>query len=112
MSKTAAKKKKTASRRRTSPTTKRQNVFEDLGFSKTESAELLRKADLHAHILGIYQDRGYTQFQLSEILGQKQPHVSRLLTGKLEDISVEKMISYLEKLGAEVEVKIIVKRPA
>ena len=111
MKKTKSRKKTTAVRRKDSPS-KRQNVFEDLSFSRTESAELQRKADLHAHILGICQDRSYTQVQLCEIIGQKQPHVSRLLTGKLEDISVEKMISYLEKLGAKVVIKIVVKRPA
>ncbi len=93
--------KKKAGRRR-SPAVKRQNVFEDLGFSKSQSVALQRKADLHAQILGIYQDGGYTQAQFGELLGQQQPHISRLLTGRLEDISIEKMIGHLEKLGAEL----------
>ena len=108
---TTKKKSAAAARKRTTPA-KRQNVFAELGFGKAESAELLRKADLQAHIVGIYQDRGYTQAEFGKILGQKQPHISRLLGGKLEDISIDKLISYLEQLGADVEVKIIVKRGA
>lgn len=107
-----SKKKTTRKKKAYASTTKRQNIFEELGFGKSESAELLRKADLCTHILGIFQDRGYTQAQLAEILGQKQPHISRLLRGKLEDISVDKLINYLETLGAEVEVKITVRRGA
>lgn len=86
------------------------NVFETIGFSKEESKELMRKSHLLDEILDIVKGEGYTQKDLAKILDQKQPHVSDLLRGKLGRFSVEKLIDFLEKLGATVELKVKYKR--
>lgn len=93
-------------------TTKKKpaNVFETIGFSKEESKELMRKALLLDEILDIAKSENYTQKDLAKVLNQKQPHVSELLRGKLERFSVEKLIDFLEKLGATVELKVKYKR--
>ncbi len=86
------------------------NVFETIGFSKEESKELMRKSHLLDDILGIVKAEEYTQKDLAKILDQKQPHVSDLLRGKLGRFSVEKLIDFLERLGATVELKVKYKR--
>jgi predicted XRE-type DNA-binding protein len=45
-----------------------------------------------------------TQKKLATLLGISQPHVSQLLGGKISRFSVEKLIVFAERLGADVEI--------
>lgn len=81
-------------------------VFEQIGFSSEESAELVRKSHLLDEVQGIVQARGLTQKELTDLVGLGQSHISELLGGKLSRFSIEKLISILEKLGATVEIKV------
>ena len=83
-----------------------ENVFMQLGFSGFETSALEHKADLHDKILEIVEKESYNQKQLSEILGQPQPRVSELLAGKIHQVSIEKLLYYLKKLGAQVSIQI------
>ena len=85
---------------------KRANVFEQLGFSAEECAVLMLKTRLLGNILDIVKAHGYSQKELGQLLGQKQPHVSDLLNAKLGKISIEKLVDYLDRLGAEVSVRV------
>ncbi len=85
-------------------------VFEQIGFSPEESAELVRRSHLLDEVLEIVKQAGYTQKDLVRLTGLGQPHVSELLNGRLSRFSTEKLIGILESLGASVQIK--VKRPA
>ena len=85
-------------------------VFEQIGFSREESAELVRRSHLLDEVLEIVKRAGYTQKDLIRLTGLGQSHVSELLNGKLSRFSTEKLIAVLESLGASVHIK--VKRPA
>lgn len=75
------------------------DIFDELGFSATESAELKVKADLLDAILREIQQKGYKQAQLVDLLDEYQPTVSNLMNGKLASISIEKLIRYGARLG-------------
>ncbi len=79
-------------------------VFHDLGFSEQESASLTFKADLHIKILEIIEKQKTKPRELEKILDVPQPRVSELLNGRISTLSIEKLISYLEKLGVVTSV--------
>jgi predicted XRE-type DNA-binding protein len=74
------------------------DVFDDLGFSRSEASALKIKATLLDAILGEIEKRGYTQSQLVEILDEYQPSVSNLTRGKISKVSVEKLLAYSDRL--------------
>lgn len=76
----------------------RGDVFDDLGLSRSEASALKVKATLLDAILGEIEKRGYTQSQLVEILDEYQPSVSNLTRGKIAKVSVEKLLTYSDRL--------------
>lgn len=80
------------------------NVFADLGLPNPE--ERLVKAELARKISEIIATRKLTQVQASELLGIDQPKVSSLIRGRLSGFSTDRLISYLNSLGSDVEITI------
>jgi predicted XRE-type DNA-binding protein len=80
------------------------DVFDDLGFSKEEAAALKVKARILSGLLQYIRQRRYTQKQLAELLDDYQPNISNLLNGKISKMSIEKLLSYGQRLNLETEV--------
>ena len=74
------------------------DVFDDLGLSRSEASALKVKATLLDAILREIERQGYTQSQLVEILDEYQPSVSNLTRGKIAKVSVEKLLTYSDRL--------------
>lgn len=74
------------------------DVFDDLGLSRSEASALKIKATLLDAILREIEKQGYTQSQLVEILDEYQPSVSNLTRGKIAKVSVEKLLTYSDRL--------------
>jgi predicted XRE-type DNA-binding protein len=80
------------------------NVFADFGV---EDAELhLLKADLAIAILKIIDEKKLTQQRASEILGVEQPEISKLKHGNFSRFRVERLFSFLNKLGRNIDIHI------
>jgi len=75
----------------------RGNVLDDLGFSPEQATALKFKAELYQAILKYA--RKYSQGELQVILGEPQPRVSELLSGKIANKSVDKLLHYAGRLG-------------
>ena len=80
---------------------KNKSVFHDLGFSPAESVVLTFKADLYNKILETVETHKIKPRELEKILDVPQSRVSELLNGKLSLLSIEKLLSYLEKLDIQ-----------
>lgn len=81
------------------------NVFADLGFENAE--EELAKARLTAAIARAIKARRFKkQSEAAEVLGIDQPKVSRLLRGQFAEYSVGRLLSFLTRLGYDVEIKV------
>ena len=80
------------------------NVFADLGLPNPE--ERLLKAQLLVQIKRFVAQKGWTQSQAAEAIGLDQPKVSKLLRGRLTEFSVERLLTILNRLGHNVEVRI------
>jgi len=78
------------------------NVFADLGLPNAE--ERKTKAELAYQISTIISERRLTQAHAGAVLGIEQPHVSRLIRGRLSGFSVERLMSFLTALGRDVEI--------
>ncbi len=87
-----------------------KSVFHDLGFSEQEGNSLTLKADMHSKILEVIEKQKIKARDLEKILDVPQPRISELLNGKISTVSIEKLISYLEKLGVVTSVSFKAKR--
>lgn len=81
------------------------NIFADLGLADAD--ERLFKADLVARIHQVIVAQGWTQTHAAEVIGVPQPHLSNLLRGRFDGFSVERLFTILNKLGWQVEVRLV-----
>ncbi|HEV2520925.1 MAG TPA: helix-turn-helix transcriptional regulator [Candidatus Acidoferrales bacterium] len=79
-----------------------RNVFKDLGIPNAE--EHLVKAQLVFKIDSIMKSRGLNQAEAAELLGIKQPDVSKMLRGEFRQFSVERLMRFLVALDHDVEI--------
>jgi predicted XRE-type DNA-binding protein len=78
------------------------NVFKDLGIPNAE--EHLIKAQLVFKIDAIMKDRDLKQTKAADLLGIKQPDVSKMLRGDFKQFSVERLLRFLVALDHDVEI--------
>ena len=81
-----------------------KTAFEEIGIDMSP-VDLL-KAKVAAAISGHIQKAGMTQAEAAKALGIDQPKVSKLLRGRLDDFSLDRLVSYAMALGHGVDVKI------
>jgi predicted XRE-type DNA-binding protein len=84
------------------------NIYEDLGFS--DAAGHLARAELVLAIASVIESEGLTQAQAAKRVGLHQPDVSRLLRGRFDGYSIERLTSILNKLGRDVTIVVAAKR--
>ena len=80
------------------------NVYQDLGFKNPD--EWAAKARIATEIFTVIKKRKLTQKQAGEIFGITQGRVSDLKRGQFDKFSVEKLMSFLNALDYDVEIRI------
>ena len=85
------------------------NVFEDLRVD--EPAEALAKSELAVLIARALRARGLTQTAAARLLGIDQPKISELMRGRLTRFSTERLMTFLTRLGRDVEIVVREPRP-
>jgi predicted XRE-type DNA-binding protein len=68
-------------------------------------AEML-KVNLAAFVSRVIQDKDITQAEAAIALGIDQPKVSKLLRGRLEEFSIERLMGFVLALGHQIDVNI------
>ena len=81
-----------------------KTAFEEIGIAMSP-LDLL-KVKVAAAISRHVQNSGMSQANVAEALGVDQPKVSKLLRGRLDDFSLDRLVSYATVLGHGVDVKI------
>jgi predicted XRE-type DNA-binding protein len=81
-----------------------KTAFDEIGLPMSP-VDLL-KAKVAAAISRHIQEAGLSQAQAGAALGIDQPKVSKLLRGRLDDFSLDRLVSYVTTLGHAVDVKI------
>jgi predicted XRE-type DNA-binding protein len=79
-----------------------RNVFKDLGLPNAE--EHFVKAQLVFKIDTLIKERGLKQIEAADLLGIKQPDVSKMLRGEFRQFSVERLLRFLVALDQDVEI--------
>jgi predicted XRE-type DNA-binding protein len=78
------------------------NVFEDLGFTREEAADLAMKVDLARDVRKFIERQGLTQVQAAEFFGVPRPKISHIQSNKLDGISIEYLVRMLAKTGGKL----------
>lgn len=80
------------------------NVFADLG--RADADEALLKARLAQRIAAVIEKRSLSQGEAGTVLGIDQPKVSKLLRGRLQEFSVDRLLRFLNALDQDVEITV------
>lgn len=78
------------------------NVFADFGLPDAE--ELMLKAQIASLISKKLE--GLSQAEAATRMGTTQPNISNIVTGRLDRFSVLKLLSFVQALGQDVEIKV------
>ncbi len=85
------------------------NVFADLGFGPAEAEELTAKSALILAMKDIMAQRPLTQKEAAHVCGTDQPTLSKVLHGRMESVTIDRLAHWLTALGQDVEITV---RPA
>ncbi len=83
-----------------------ENVFADLGFLPAEAAEMETKSALIDAIGETIARRKLSQVEAAKLCGTDQPTLSKLLRGRMESVTIDRLASWLTALGRTVEIHV------
>lgn len=79
------------------------NIFEDLGFSREESAHLALKVFLGEQIRIFIRRNRLSQARAAARLGVQQPKISKILNENLDGMSIEYLVKLVARTGGTLE---------
>ena|ERR1700729_2131216 len=82
------------------------NVFSDLGFTAAAAEELLAKSVLIEAIGDTIRRRRLTQMQAAKLCRTDQPTLSKVLRGRMESVTLDRLTAWLTALGRSVEIHV------
>jgi predicted XRE-type DNA-binding protein len=82
------------------------NVFLDIGFSQAEAQELMAKSQLISAIDDTIRRRKLTQAQAAKLCRTDQPTLSKVLRGRMESVTIDRLTGWLTALGRSVEIRV------
>jgi predicted XRE-type DNA-binding protein len=85
------------------------NIFADLGLENPQEHNV--KAHLVILISKMIESNNLTQGQAATKMGLRQPDVSKLLRGRFEGFSLERLLYFVRALGSDIEIKIKPSKP-
>ncbi|HEY9755512.1 MAG TPA: helix-turn-helix transcriptional regulator [Oculatellaceae cyanobacterium] len=81
-----------------------KNVFADLGFDETEAAALQAKAFLFMQLQDVLEKSQKNQLELAKMIGIDQPKVSKIMSGKMDEFSLDRIMLFLQKMGIDIHI--------
>jgi len=82
------------------------NVFLDLGFDSAEAEVMKLRAEVMLRTAQQLKERGWTQAQAARHLGITQPRVSKLVKGKIEEFSLDMLLTLASRAGLHAKLLI------
>jgi predicted XRE-type DNA-binding protein len=82
------------------------NVFRDMGFTAAEAAELTAKSSLIDAIGDTIEQRKLTQKEAAKLCDTDQPTLSKVLRGRMESVTIDRLAGWLTALGRTVEIHV------
>jgi predicted XRE-type DNA-binding protein len=84
----------------------RGSILRELGLDPQDAIELELKAILHHELMEIIRGRKLSPRQLEKMLDVPQPRISEFMTGKLDLLSIPKLLLYASRLGVEADIRL------
>ena len=84
-------------------TLSRGNIFADLGFENSQNHHA--KAQLIILIQKIIEAKNLTRRQAASKMGLRRPDVAKLLRGRFEGFSLDRLLKFVRALESDVEIK-------
>ena len=82
------------------------SVWEALGFSAQETANLEARSALMRQIESIVKNAGWTQAAAAKHCGVSQPRLNDLLRGKVNKFSIDALVNMAGALGCRVSIEL------
>ena len=83
---------------------KPDNIFRELGFSETESCNLLLRSQLMLATRKAIKAKRLNQIEAAKILEVGQPRISNLYNGKIDRFIIDAMVNFLSRLDKKVKI--------
>lgn len=83
---------------------KEKSIFDYVSACSADAGKLKLKANMMIAIRSVIDKNNWKQAVAAEELGVTQPRISSLRNGKIDDFSIDMLISMLLKLGTSLEV--------
>jgi len=75
------------------------NIFADMGFTAPEASDLTVKSKLIMTVDDSIRERGLTQQEAAQLCGTDQPTLSKVLRGRMESVTIDKLAAWLNALA-------------
>lgn len=82
------------------------NVFLDIGFDEIEAEELSVKTDFITLIALAIKKRGLSQSEAAKICNADQPTLSKILSGRMDSITIDRLAKWIVALGGDVNISV------
>ncbi len=83
-----------------------ENLFEAFGISPGSARNLQIRSTLMIELAKFIIRRGMTQVQAAHYFAVSQPYISDLLNGRIDRISIDKLVTMLDRAGQRVIVRV------
>ncbi|MDX2108002.1 MAG: helix-turn-helix transcriptional regulator [Candidatus Melainabacteria bacterium] len=83
---------------------KPDSIFRELGFSETESRNLLLRSQLMLATRKAITAKGLSQSEAAKILEVGQPRLSNLYNGKIDRFTIDALVNFLSRLDKKVKI--------
>ena len=80
------------------------NIFADLGFDAAEAANLQVRARRMSRLIDFIEEKGFTQQEAANFFGVKQPRISNLMRGKINEFSIDALVNLLAIAGLHISI--------
>jgi predicted XRE-type DNA-binding protein len=77
-----------------------------MGFSPAEAEDLTARSTLILALKTIIAARALTQTAAAKLCGTDQPTLSKVLHGRMESVTIDRLATWLTSLGQDVEITI------
>ncbi len=83
-----------------------ENLFRTFGISSALARNLQIRSTLMIELAKFIQRRGMTQVQSANYFGVSQPYISDLMNGRIDRVSIDKLVTLLDRAGQLVTMKV------
>ena len=83
-----------------------ENLFRTFGISSASARNLQIRSTLMIELAKFIEYRGMTQVQAADYFGVSQPYISDLMNGRIDRVSIDKLVTMLDRAGQSVTVKV------